>query len=198
LLTSLVFEFLYFLATASALLVVLARNPVHAVLNLVLVFMFSSWLLLWAEVYLIGILLLQLYAGAVAVLFLFCVMMLTPFSVVDSGFEKKFFLNEFFFIFSGFNFVQFLYWCYFFFFNFFFVDFSAGFAEANFLFAFNLTIVDFGFLLYTYYSLIFILLGYVLLTSMLGSIILTLSHRLNIKRQVISYQVRRDLSLSFA
>ena len=60
----------------SALGVILARNPVHAVLSLVLTFFSAAmlWLLLQAEF--LGIMLVLVYIGAVMVLFLFVVMML--------------------------------------------------------------------------------------------------------------------------
>jgi NADH-quinone oxidoreductase subunit J len=63
-------------ATAAALGVILLKNPVHAVLSLVLVFFSTAclWLLLQAEF--LGIALVLVYVGAVMVLFLFVVMML--------------------------------------------------------------------------------------------------------------------------
>ena len=72
--------FLFYLFSAvllfSALRVITARNPVHAVLYLVLAFfnMSGLWLLLQAEF--LGIALVMVYVGAVMVLFLFVVMML--------------------------------------------------------------------------------------------------------------------------
>jgi NADH-quinone oxidoreductase subunit J len=72
--------FLFYLFSAvllfSALRVITARNPVHAVLYLVLAFfnMSGLWLLLQAEF--LGIALIMVYVGAVMVLFLFVVMML--------------------------------------------------------------------------------------------------------------------------
>ena len=61
---------------ASALAVILVRNPVHAALFLVLAFVTASalWLLLYAEF--LAITLVLVYVGAVMVLFLFVVMML--------------------------------------------------------------------------------------------------------------------------
>ena len=61
---------------AAALGVILARNPVHAVLSLVLTFFSAAmlWLLLQAEF--LGVVLVLVYIGAVMVLFLFVVMML--------------------------------------------------------------------------------------------------------------------------
>uniref|UniRef100_UPI0030DDD4E4 NADH-quinone oxidoreductase subunit J n=1 Tax=uncultured Arenimonas sp. TaxID=546226 RepID=UPI0030DDD4E4 len=63
-------------AVLAALGVILARNPVHAVLSLVLTFFSVAclWLLLQAEF--LGVVLVLVYIGAVMVLFLFVVMML--------------------------------------------------------------------------------------------------------------------------
>ena len=72
----LIFSVLAALVVGSALGVITARNPVHAVLFLVLAFVGSAalWLLLEAEF--LGIVLVLVYVGAVMVLFLFVVMML--------------------------------------------------------------------------------------------------------------------------
>ena len=73
---SLLFYVFSVVLVASALGVILARNPVHSVLLLVLCFFNSAviWLLLGAEF--LGIVLVLVYVGAVMVLFLFVVMML--------------------------------------------------------------------------------------------------------------------------
>lgn len=76
LIESAVFYFFSAILVASALAMISVRNPVHAVLFLVLVFFTSAaiWLLLEAEF--LGITLVLVYVGAVMVLFLFVVMML--------------------------------------------------------------------------------------------------------------------------
>ncbi|HBK56149.1 MAG TPA: NADH-quinone oxidoreductase subunit J, partial [Xanthomonadales bacterium] len=70
--------FYLFAATAalSALAVVTVRNPVHAVLFLVLTFFSSACVWLLAEAEFLAIVLVLVYVGAVMVLFLFVVMML--------------------------------------------------------------------------------------------------------------------------
>ncbi len=72
----LAFYFFAFFAVLGALLVISLRNPVHAVLSLVLTFfsMASIWMLLRAEF--LALVLIVVYVGAVMVLFLFVVMML--------------------------------------------------------------------------------------------------------------------------
>lgn len=76
LIQSMVFYFFATVLVMSALAMITVRNPVHAVLFLVLVFFTSAaiWLLLEAEF--LGITLVLVYVGAVMVLFLFVVMML--------------------------------------------------------------------------------------------------------------------------
>ena len=79
LLTGLAAAFFYmfaFIAVASAFMVVVARNPVHSVLYLILTFFNASALFLLTGAEFLGVILLVVYVGAVAVLFLFVVMML--------------------------------------------------------------------------------------------------------------------------
>jgi len=71
-----VFELLPIFLVANALLVVVVKNPVHSVLLLILVFFDSAVFLLYLGLDYFAFLLLVVYAGAVAVLFLFVVMML--------------------------------------------------------------------------------------------------------------------------
>ncbi len=72
----LIFSVLAALVVGSALGVITARNPVHAVLFLVLAFVGSAGLWLLMEAEFLGIVLVLVYVGAVMVLFLFVVMML--------------------------------------------------------------------------------------------------------------------------
>lgn len=79
LLTGLGAAFFYmfaFIAVASAVMVVVSRNPVHSVLYLILTFFNAAALFLLTGAEFLGMILLVVYVGAVAVLFLFVVMML--------------------------------------------------------------------------------------------------------------------------
>ena len=72
-----VFFYLFaFVAVASAFMVISARNPVHSVLYLILVFFNAAGLFLLTGAEFLAMILLVVYIGAVAVLFLFVVMML--------------------------------------------------------------------------------------------------------------------------
>jgi NADH-quinone oxidoreductase subunit J len=75
---------------ASAVLVIFARNPVHSVLWLILAFFNAAGLMLMAGAEFIALLLVIVYVGAVAVLFLFVVMMLDiDFASLRSGFTRN-------------------------------------------------------------------------------------------------------------
>jgi NADH-quinone oxidoreductase subunit J len=75
---------------ASAVLVIFARNPVHSVLWLILAFFNSAGLMLLTGAEFIAMLLVIVYVGAVAVLFLFVVMMLDiDFAQLRSGFSRN-------------------------------------------------------------------------------------------------------------
>ena len=79
-----------FMTIASAVLVIFSRNPVHSVLWLILAFFNAAGLMLIAGAEFIALLLVIVYVGAVAVLFLFVVMMLDiDFAELRSGFTKN-------------------------------------------------------------------------------------------------------------
>src|SRR5436853_2056421 len=78
------------LTVASALAVIFARNPVHSVLWLIVSFFNAAGLMLILGAEFIAMLLVIVYVGAVAVLFLFVVMMLDiDFAVLRRGFTKN-------------------------------------------------------------------------------------------------------------
>jgi NADH-quinone oxidoreductase subunit J len=75
---------------ASAVLVIFARNPVHSVLWLIVAFFNAAGLMLMTGAEFIALLLVIVYVGAVAVLFLFVVMMLDiDFARLRSGFTRN-------------------------------------------------------------------------------------------------------------
>ena len=88
-----VFAFYLFAAVtiASGAICMLARNPVHSVLWLILAFFNAAGLMVIAGAEFIAMLLVIVYVGAVAVLFLFVVMMLDiDFSELRAGFVRNF------------------------------------------------------------------------------------------------------------
>ena len=88
--TILAFYLFAALTIASAILVIFARNPVHSVLWLILAFFNAAGLMLLLGAEFIAMLLVIVYVGAVAVLFLFVVMMLdVDFARLRSGFSRN-------------------------------------------------------------------------------------------------------------
>ncbi|MEP2736318.1 MAG: NADH-quinone oxidoreductase subunit J [Erythrobacter sp.] len=79
------------LVLASGVMVIMARNPVHSVLWLILSFFNAAGLMILVGAEFIAMLLVIVYVGAVAVLFLFVVMMLNiDFAEMRAGFVKNF------------------------------------------------------------------------------------------------------------
>ena len=73
---SLLFFFISFLIILSAFLVITVKNPVHSVLFLVLVFLEATFILLLLEIEFLPLIFIIIYVGAIAILFLFVVMMI--------------------------------------------------------------------------------------------------------------------------
>lgn len=73
--TALVF-FLCFLLVLSSLMLISSKHPVHAIINLILIFLHATGLLLVEQLEFMGFILMIIYVGAIAVLFLFVLMLL--------------------------------------------------------------------------------------------------------------------------
>ncbi len=184
--------FFYVLATVltlSALMVISARNPVHAVLFLILAFFNAGGLFILLGAEFIAMILVIVYVGAVAVLFLFVVMMLDiNFAELRKGMIKYLPLSglvgtvmlvEFFWIFTNWK-----------------VDEKASARLAHVTpDATQVTNTHaLGHILYTDYAYIFQLSGLVLLVAMIGAITLTLRQRPEVRRQSVGNQVSRKAS----
>ncbi len=172
------------LAVAAGAMVVLAKNPVHAVLFLILTFFNAAGLFVLLDAEFLAMLLIVVYVGAVAVLFLFVVMMLdVDFAELKAGFIKNapvgalvggIVLAELIalFAFRGLTFAP-----------------GKGAAAAVSSSVSNTQAL--GQILYTKYVYFFQGAGMILLVAMIGAIVLTLRHREGVKRQSISAQVAR-------
>ncbi len=173
-------------AIASAVMVIASRNPVHSVLFLILTFFNASGLFILLGAEFLAMILVVVYVGAVAVLFLFVVMML------DIDFSE---LREGMLTYAPFGMVIGLIlftelalvlgvWA--------FSPEAAGSLAAPMLAASVTTNTEaLGQLLYTRYIYYFQAAGLVLLVAMIGAIVLTLRHKEGVKRQNISDQVAR-------
>ncbi len=171
---------------ASAFVVISARNPVHSVLFLILAFCNGAGLFLLPGAEFLAMILIVVYVGAVAVLFLFVVMMLdVDFAELKQGFQKYLpvgarrrrrgacgaWLRRHR------------------------LDIGADRLEAaaaSPILAHVTNTAALGQVLYTKYVIFFQVSALVLLTAMIGAIVLTLRHRPNVKRQKIDEQNARD------
>lgn len=165
----------------SALFVIMARNPVHSVLWLILAFFSAAGLFVLIGAEFLAMLLIVVYVGAVAVLFLFVVMMLD----VDFVELKQGTLRYWpFALLVGLIFLAelALVWA------------ASGDLNTD---AFNpspgadTNAEAIGAVMYTEYLLLFQLAGGILLVAMIGAIVLTLRHRPHVKRQNVSKQTGR-------
>src|SRR5215468_2096947 len=163
----------------SALLVIAARNPVHSVLFLILAFFNAAalFVLLCAEF--LAMILVVVYVGAVAVLFLFVVMMLDiDFVALRSGLMRYLPLGAILGLVLFFEFlIALTAW-----------RFAGPGARPLPIPAGVSNTEALGRILYTDYIFYFQTAGLILLVAMIGAIVLTLRHRPNIKRQSISRQ----------
>ena len=170
---------------ASAVLVIFARNPVHSVLWLILAFFNAAGLMLLVGAEFIAMLVVIVYVGAVAVLFLFVVMMLdVDFAELRQGFAQYLPIGG---LVAGVLAVEMVL-----------VSASVaaqGAAGKNAVTDANAGQISnteaIGRVLYTDYIFFFQAAGLVLLVAMIGAIVLTLRHKSGVKRQNIGAQVRR-------
>jgi NADH-quinone oxidoreductase subunit J len=171
----------------SALAVILARNPVHSVLFLILSFVAASGLFLLMGAEFLGMILIVVYVGAVAVLFLFVVMMLdVDFAELKQGFLQYLPIGALIALFVAFElgYVA-IGWTR-----------SPEAAAAAAPVGAIANTAALGRVLYTQYFYFFQAAGMILLTAMIGAIVLTLRHRVGVKRQDISVQVARNPATS--
>ena len=169
---------------ASAVMVVTSRNPVHSVLFLILAFFNAAALFLLAGAEFLAMILVIVYVGAVAVLFLFVVMMLdVDFSAMREGLQRYapiggavglVLFAELIFVFGAWTFA----------------DDAAG-LRLNPMEPGADNTREIGRILYTDYVWLFQLSGLILLVAMIGAIVLTLRNKPAAKRQDISKQVSR-------
>ncbi|MGE3303582.1 MAG: NADH-quinone oxidoreductase subunit J [Hyphomonadaceae bacterium] len=171
------------IAVMAAFAVVAARNPVHSVLFLILVFFNAAGLFVLLRAEFLAMLLVVVYVGAVAVLFLFVVMMLdVDFVELKQGFLRYMPLGAVVaLLLMGQLALVAGAWS----------DPGASIAPAR---AGATNAQALGDVLYTNYLVLFQLSGLVLFVAMVGAVVLTLRHRPNVKRQDVAAQVGRRRS----
>ena len=182
-----VFAFYLFAISAitGGLFTVISRQPVHSVLWLILAFLSSAGLFVLLGAEFVAMLLIIVYVGAVAVLFLFVVMMLdVDFAELKAEMARYMplalliglvILMQFVMAFGAWDSAQ---------------GVEANLAQPAPTDRHNTEAL--GVILYDQYFLLFQLAGLILLVAMIGAIVLTLRHRQDIKRQDIIGQMMRD------
>ncbi len=172
-------------ALAGGLFTVISRNPVHSVLWLILAFISSAGLFVLLGAEFVAMLLIIVYVGAVAVLFLFVVMMLdVDFAELKAEMAKYMPVA----LLIGVMLLM-----------------QLGLAFGNWQMAEGAetslrapapegveNTAALGLILYDQYFLLFQLSGLILLVAMIGAIVLTLRHRADVKRQDVLAQMYRD------
>ncbi len=172
------------LCVASAFMVIAAKNPVHSVLYLILAFVNAAGLFVMLGAEFLAMILIVVYVGAVAVLFLFVVMMLdVDFAELKQGALQYLpigmliggiFLAELLLVVGA--------WV---------IGPGVSQAIAAPIAAKTSNIAAIGLVLYTRYVYFFEAAGMILLVAMVGAIVLTLQHRVRVRRQNIPEQVAR-------
>jgi NADH-quinone oxidoreductase subunit J len=182
-LQAIAFYVLSITSVLSALAVVSGRNPVHSVLFLILSFFTAAGLFVLLGAEFLAMLLVVVYVGAVAVLFLFVVMMLdVDFGSLREGFTRYLplglivavvLVGEMIIVSQA-------------------VATKGAVATSHAAFPQGLSNTEtIGRVLYTDYIYFFQAAGLVLLTAMIGAIVLTLRHKPGVRRQSIADQVAR-------
>ena len=172
---------------ASAILVVFSRNPVHSVLWLILAFLSSAGLFVLLGAEFVAMLLIIVYVGAVAVRFLFVVMMLDiDFARLKAGMSRNLplggligvvLLMQLGLLFGAWQEA----------------DGAMGLRQAPTPDAAEVhNTRALGQLIYDDYAFLFQAAGLILLVAMVGAIVLTLRHRTDVKRQDVLSQMYRD------
>lgn len=181
--TTFLFSIVSITIITSSLLVIISKNPIHSVLFLILVFFNTSILFLFSNAEFLAMVVLIVYIGAVAVLFLFVIMMLD----INITKLRQTFLNYLpIGLFVGFIILLELFYV-------------VSQSKLNFVQTSSIDnnisdqILDntkiIGNILYTDYFLLFQISGIILLVAMIGAIFLTIRKREGIKKQNIYKQI---------
>ena len=179
--TTFLFYLFSVMAIASAMLVITMKNPVHSVLFLILCFFNAAGLFVLSGAEFLAMILVVVYVGAVAVLFLFVVMMLdVDFTELRSGMLNYLPVGGVIGLILLVELVLML---------------STWSLPPSPSVVANADAVEntraLGLVLYTKYVYFFQTAGLILLVAMIGAIVLTLRHRTGIKRQNVAQQVAR-------
>ena len=181
------FFFLSLIIIISAIMTITSYNPIHSVFWLVIVFLNSAGLLISLKFEFISLMLIIIYVGAIAILFLFVIMML---DILQLKRTSK--INHIIpiIILTSVNIILQTWWIY---------------NQSNFTFLWSSLLKEWdfeiinhmntlGLILYTEYAYPFIILSLLLLVAMIGAIVLTLELGLITRRQSLTNQHHRNNS----
>jgi len=183
--------FFKLLVVFSVFMVIHVANPIHSVLFLILVFCNCAGMVLLLKAEFLAMVFVVVYVGAIAVLFLFVVMMLnikkaeinySVLSYLPLGglLAIAISMQLYYVVYNSFENISLHY------------DYINWIDVVN-----SITNIEvLGSLLYTYYFDLFLIGGMILLVAMLGAIVLTLVHRKIVKRQNVFEQVVRNIENS--
>ena len=191
--TNLLFYFFSNILLISALMIIIVQNSIYSVLFLVLSFVASASILFLFECEFVSLMFITIYVGAIAVLFLFVVMMLdikTIYFTKDSlkyfpfgSFVGLVFLVEILLVISK---------------NFKVNPYGSGFLSNSYVNWFDkidsfIDLEAIGQILYTHYVLQFLIAGIILMLAVVGSVVLTINTATkSAKHQVIFKQLSRN------
>ena len=184
---NIVFYILSIITVASGVMVIASRNPVQSVLFLILAFFNSSGLFIMLGAEFLAMILVIVYVGAVAVLFLFVVMMLDiNFAELRAGFLQYLPIGAIVGIILLAELI---------------LVFATGAIDIHIPKTVTAPMPDperitntraLGNILYTQYAYLFQSAGFILLIAMVGAIVLTHRNRQGVRRQKIAAQIARD------
>ena len=178
------FLFATFLIT-TCIFVIFSKNPVNSVLFLVLAFLNSTFLFILIGAEFVGIILAIVYIGAVAILFLFVVMMLDIQRTTLMSNIKRYVPVAL--LFAGIILTEIIYL----------TIYKSSKSNPNIITRSKNNTEQIGDVLYTKYFIDFQLSGIVLLLAMIGAIVLTHIYRPTIRRQNIDKQLQQLIELSW-
>lgn len=193
----LILNILIILILIFSCLIIIVKNPIHAVFSLIITFILVSLIMIgFLNCEFLPIIFLIVYVGAVSILFLFIVMLLNIkiIDITDKLFNYfpigafigfLFFFEVYIFIYNG-------------------MAIETSKLDLHFNFINYIELIDdvseietIAIVLYEHLYIEFILASLLLLIAMIGAILLTVRNFLRVKRQIISEQVYRDVYLKF-
>jgi len=182
---SILHTFLVLCCCFSGSFVILASNPIHSLIFLILTFFGSACILILFQIDFLALIFIVIYVGAIAILFLYVVMMLNvKFNILENNslnpltFCLGFMFFSFFYIFFSqtFNYEE-----------------TKPFHYENHFDILN-NIDSLGQFLFNYFLSCFLVAGLILLIAVIGAIILTLNFSGNRKNQLIFRQLSRSIN----